>query len=43
MGAAKAGVTVVTFNEKDNCDAFHQALKDSGARGLVFSPDTQAS
>ena len=43
MGAAKAGVAVVTFNEKDNCDAFHSALKDSGARGLVFSPNTQAS
>ena len=42
MGAAKSGVTVVTFSEKDNCDAFHQALKDSGARGVVFSPDTQA-
>ena len=40
MGAAKAGVTVVTFNEKDNQDALHQTLKDSGARGLFFSPQT---
>lgn len=23
MGAAKAGVSVVTFNEKDECDALH--------------------
>jgi hypothetical protein len=42
MGAAKAGVTLVTFNEKDSEDALHQTLKDSGARGLFFSPDTEA-
>jgi len=42
MGAAKAGVTLVTFNEKDSEDALHQTLKDSGARGLLFSPDTEA-
>lgn len=42
MGAAKAGVTVVTFDEKDSEDALHQTLKDSGARGLMFSPDTEA-
>ena len=40
MGAAKAGVTCVVFSEKDNVDAFHTALKDSGARGLLFSPST---
>lgn len=40
MGAAKAGVTCVVFNEKDDSDAFHMALKDSGARGLLFSPST---
>ena len=40
MGAAKAGVTVVTFSEKDDKDALHQTLKDSGARGLYFSPNT---
>ena len=40
MGAAKAGVTCVTFNEKDDMDALHQTLKDSGARGFYFSPST---
>jgi acyl-CoA synthetase (AMP-forming)/AMP-acid ligase II len=40
MGAAKAGVTIVTHNEKDSCDSLHQALRDSGARGLIFSPST---
>jgi len=40
MGAAKAGVQVVTHSEKDECDSLHQALKDSGARGLFFSPST---
>lgn len=43
MGAAKAGVTVVTFEEKENADALHSALKDSGARGLYFSPATEVS
>lgn len=38
MGAFKAGVTIVTFDEKDNQDAFHQSLKDSGAKGLLLSP-----
>lgn len=41
MGASKAGVTVVTHSEKDNQDALHSALKDSGARGLFFSSDTK--
>lgn len=40
MGAAKAGVTVVTFSEKENCDALHETLQSSGARGLIFSPST---
>lgn len=40
MGAAKSGVSVVTFSEKDSCDAFHQTLKDSDAKGLYFSPST---
>lgn len=40
MGAAKAGVSIVLFNEKDNCDALNQTLKDSGARGMFFSPNT---
>ena len=43
MGAAKAGVTIVTFNEKGSKDALHQTLKDSGARGLYFSPSTTIS
>lgn len=37
MGAAKAGVTLVTFDEKEDCDALHSVLKDSGARGLLYS------
>ena len=40
MGAAKAGVTLVTFSEKDNCDALHATLKESGARGLIYSSST---
>jgi len=42
MGAAKAGVAIVSFNEKDSKDALHQTLKESGARGLFFSPSTNA-
>jgi hypothetical protein len=38
MGAIKAGVTIVTFDEKDNLDALNQTLKDSGAKGFLFSP-----
>lgn len=41
MGAAKAGVQIVTFAEKGEEGALQQALRDSGARGLVFSPSTQ--
>ena len=40
MGAFKAGVQIVTFDEKDNMEAFNSTLKDSGARGLIFSPQT---
>lgn len=40
MGAAKAGVTVVTFDEKNDCDALSQTLRDSGATGLVYSSTT---
>lgn len=39
MGAFKAGVTVVSFDEKDSVDALDNAL-GSGAKGLIFSPDT---
>ncbi len=41
MGALKAGVTVVTFSEKENRDAVHTVIADSGARGLIFSPQTK--
>lgn len=43
MGAFKAGVSVVTFDEKDSVDALSQTLKDSGARGFLFSPQTVIS
>lgn len=43
MGAAKAGVTVVTFSEKESIDSLQHALKDSGAKGLVFSPGTEVN
>lgn len=42
MGAAKAGVAVVTFSEKDSQDALDHTLRESGARGLFFSPTTKA-
>lgn len=41
MGAIKAGVTIVTFDEKDNKEALDKVLRDSKARGLLFSPDTE--
>ena len=43
MGAFKAGVSIVTFNEKESIDALNQTLKDSGARGFMFSPSTVVS
>lgn len=43
MGAIKAGVTIVTYQEKDEIDALNQTLKDSGAKGLMFSPQTVIS
>lgn len=43
MGAFKAGVSIVTFSEKDSVEALNQALKDSGARGFMFSPSTVVS
>ena len=42
MGAIKAGVSVVTFDEKDSGDAFDHALATSKAKGLIFSPATEA-
>ena len=41
MGASKAGVTIVTFSEKDSKDSLHQTLQNSKAKGLVFSPSTK--
>jgi len=43
MGAFKAGVSIVTFNEKESIDALNQTLKDSVARGFMFSPSTVIS
>ena len=40
MGAFKAGVQIVTFDEKDSIDALNSTLKDSGARGFILSPQT---
>jgi hypothetical protein len=34
---------VVAFDEKDSQDALDQTLRDSGARGLLFSPSTVIS
>jgi len=42
MGAIKAGVSVVTFDEKDSEGAFDHALAASKAKGLIFSPATDA-
>ena len=41
MGAIKAGVTIVVFDEKDNIDALNEALRSSKARGILFSPGTE--
>ena len=41
MGAIKAGVSVVSFAEKESQDALDHALSSSNAKGLVFSPSTQ--
>ena len=43
MGAFKAGVTIVTFDEKESIDALNYTLRDSGARGMMFSPATVVS
>lgn len=43
MGAFKAGVSIVTFDEKENIDSLNQTLKDSSARGFLFSPQTVVS
>ena len=43
MGAFKAGVSIVTFDEKESIDALNETLKESGSRGLMFSPSTVVS
>jgi len=43
MGAAKAGVTIVTFDEKNDIDALHQTLRDSGATGMIFSNNSHVN
>lgn len=42
LGSIKAGVSVVTFEEKDNIEAFDQTLSASAAKGLILSPSTAA-
>lgn len=39
MGAIKAGVSVVTFSEKDSEEALDLALRASNAKGLIIAPD----
>ena len=41
LGSIKAGVSVVTFDEKDSADALDHALATSKAKGLIFSPATE--
>ena len=41
MGAIKAGVSMVSFAEKESQDALDHALSSSDAKGLIFSPSTQ--
>lgn len=43
MGAIKAGVSVVSFDEKDSEDALDHALGASKARGLIISPSTEVA
>jgi len=40
MGAMKAGVSIVTFQEKDSVEALEHAIGSTGAKGLLISPDT---
>jgi len=40
MGAIRAGVAVVTFDEKDSIDAFENAMATSKAKGVIFSGST---
>jgi len=40
IGAAKAGVTCVSFDERDSQDALDHALRTSGAKGLIYSANS---
>ena len=42
MGAIKAGVSIVTFDEKESAEAFEHTLAASKAKGVIFSPATAA-
>lgn len=39
LGAFKAGVQIVTFEEKDSADALEHALHSTKAKGLLFNPE----
>ena len=41
MGAIKAGVSLVSFHEKESKDALDHAVRTTNAKGLFFSPGTQ--
>ena len=43
MGAIKAGVSVVSFDEKDSEEVLDHALGTSRARGLIISPSTEVA
>jgi len=43
MGAAKAGVTCVSFDERDSQDALDHALRHSNAKGLIFSSNASVT
>jgi len=42
VGAMKAGVSIVTFAEKESQDALDHALASTSAKGLIFAPDADA-
>lgn len=43
MGAIKAGVTMVSFAEKDNQDALDHALRTTKAKGLMLTPSSSVN
>lgn len=40
LAAFKIGVTIVTFDERDSVLDISRGLKETKARGLIFSPST---